>query len=153
MINNRVIILAVVFITISFICLGCGNKPDEKQVVAKVNDYVMTVADLKEEISNAPITAQKAQNLDEILDLAIKKQILIQEAQKQGLHLKKDFMKTIQRYWEQTLIRELLRKESEEVCAKGIPQDLRDKTLDNSLNEIYNKADVKVYKRSLKSLE
>ncbi|MBN3038426.1 MAG: hypothetical protein JW869_03290 [Candidatus Omnitrophica bacterium] len=153
MIKKKFVLPVIMLVCLCCIGLGCGKKPDDKQVVAKVNDFVMTVADLKEEIENAPYAAKNAQNLEEILDLAVKKQILIQEAQRQGLHLKSSFMKTIERYWEQTLIRELLREENEQVFASGVPADLRNKTLDENLDKIYKKADVKVYKRVLSDLE
>ena len=45
------------------------------------------------------------------LDLEIGKQLLIQEAQRQGLDRNRTFMKTIERNWKQTLIKELLDRE------------------------------------------
>ncbi len=44
----------------------------------------------------------------------IRKQLLIQEAQKAQLDREEGFRQTIQRYWEATLIRDLLTKKSEQ---------------------------------------
>ena len=73
---------------------GCGQKAEEKEVVARINNYVMTVEDLEDEIKYSPYAGYKKQNLEEVLDLAIRKQILIQEAQRQNLDKNKSFLKT-----------------------------------------------------------
>ena len=113
---------------IGFICLiigaGCivlilaiyGSRGRESQkVLARINNYVMTVEDFKDEIKYSPYAGDETLDIQRLLDLAIRKQVLIQEAQRRRLDREKTFMKTIERYWEQTLIKELLEKETRRI--------------------------------------
>jgi peptidyl-prolyl cis-trans isomerase C len=54
-----------------------------------------------------------------MLDELITKKILIQEAQKQNFDKDRAFMKEIERYWEQALLKLLLKKRSDEL-GRGI---------------------------------
>lgn len=145
-------IWSVIIVGITCLCFGCGQKAKEEKVVARVNNYAMTVKDLEEEIKNAPYVAEEVRDLEKVLDLAVRKQVLIQEAQRQGLDRNKSFMKTIERYWEQTLIKELLQKETCKIY-EGVSEDKQDEALNNWMEGIYKKAKIKIYKDVLKELE
>jgi len=104
---------------ISFIA-GCspGNKTGDK-VIAQINKYKMTEEDFKYEFKNAPydevdfLKTEKGRR--QYLDGAIEKEVLLQEAQHLGIDREKDFMKSIESYWEQALLRILLERKSKEI--------------------------------------
>ncbi len=146
-----------IWITAGMLCLmflpfGCAKRGKEEKVVAKINDYEMTVADLEDEITYSPYAGLKEQNLDEILDLAIRKQILIQEAQRQGLDKQKSFMRTIERYWQQTLIKELLEKETKRVF-NSVAKERQKEALNDWMEGLYKKAKIKIDKKVLEEME
>lgn len=141
-------IWSAIIVAIACLCFGCGQKAKEEKVVARVNDYVMTVKDLEEEIRNAPYVAEEVRDLEKVLDLAVRKQVLIQEAQRQGLDRKKSFMETIERYWEQALIKELLQKETGRIY-ENVGKEKQNKALDDWLEELYKKADIEIYENVL----
>ena len=101
---------------------GCARKEGPERIVATINDYNMTVDDFNYEskevlrtgrlIGGVPITKE------DILDALITKELLLQEAQKENLDKDRDFMKTIELYWEQTLLKNLLTKKSREIERK-----------------------------------
>lgn len=95
------------------------SKNVVKDILSEVNNYRMTVGDFKDEIKGLlpPEREMLAtyQGRKEFLDDIIRKEILLQEAQRQNLDKDKDFMKTIERYWEQTLIKTLLDKKSKQI--------------------------------------
>lgn len=101
---------------------GCARKKGPERIVATINDYNMTVDDFNYEskevlrtgrlIGGVPITKE------DILDALITKELLLQEAQKENLDKDRDFMKTIELYWEQTLLKNLLTKKSREIERK-----------------------------------
>lgn len=130
-------------------CFGCGQRAEEKRVVAKINDYTMTVQDFADEIKYSPAGGDKAEDLEGLLDLAIRKEILIQEAQRQGLDKQTTFMKAIERYWRQALIKELLDKESRRIY-QGVSKDKQDEALQEWMEGIYKKANIKIYRNVLK---
>lgn len=146
------LIWLIAVFAISCFCLGCGQKQKERKIVARVNDYVMSVDDLENEIAYAPYAAVNAQDIDGLLDLAIRKQVLIQEAQRQRLDRSKSFMKTIERYWEQTLIKELLQKQTRRIY-KSVGKQKQVETLNDWMEGLYRKADIEIYKNVLMELE
>jgi len=112
--------LLIWIIMISFIA-GCssGNNNAENKIVAQINKYKMTTNDLRYELKNAPYdetASLKTENgRKRYLDRLIEKEVLLQEAQRQGIDKEKDFMKSIENYWEQALLRMLLERKSKEI--------------------------------------
>jgi peptidyl-prolyl cis-trans isomerase C len=108
-------------IVFSFLAAGCssGKNNAENKIVAQINNYKMTAGDLKYEFRNAPhdeITGIKTESeRKQYLEGIIEKEILLQEAQRQGIDREKDFMKSIENYWEQALLKILLNRKSKEI--------------------------------------
>jgi len=149
--NKNLVWLMAGAVCIICFCSGCGQKAKEKRVVAKINNYIMTVEDFEDEIKYSPYAGDKTTDLEELLDLAIRKQVLIQEAQRQGLDKQKTFMKTIERYWRQTLIKELLEKETKRIH-ESVSKDKQTEALNDWMEELHKKADIKIYKKVLEEV-
>ena len=149
---NRFFILILVALMVSTALTGCVSKKETGPIVARVNEYKMTADDLKEDIENSPYSADEKKDINEFLDLSIRKQVLIQEAQKLGLDRQRPFMKTIERYWEQTLIREILKKKMQEI-SKTVPKSEQTQALDNWMEQLYNDSDITINKDILNKFE
>jgi len=99
---------------------GCTNNPPgtKEKVVARINRFELTVEDFKEEAnpllmkkySTYPLTKQKDQLLEEL----ITKEVLLQEAQRLNFDKQKAFMKEIEGYWEQALMKSLINRKLQE---------------------------------------
>jgi len=89
---------------------GCENKLDKNQIVARINDYEVTVDDFKYEAERTIPGVSKETILQDI----ITKELLLQEAQKMDLDKNKFFMKEIENYWKQGLIKRLIKIKGEE---------------------------------------
>jgi len=114
---------------------GCSSADKaEGKVVAQINKYKMTAEDMKYEFKNAPydevalLKTEKGRK--RYLDGIIEKEVLLQEAQRQGIDREKAFMKSIENYWEQALLKALLERKSKEVL------DLV-QVYDNEIEEYY----------------
>jgi len=129
-------------------CSGCGRKGEQGEVIAKVNSYNMTVEDFEDELKYSHYAGIDTADKERLLDAAIRKQLLIQEAQRRGLDRKKTFMKTIERYWEQTLIKELMEEETQRVH-KSVPGNKQEQALNDWMEGLYKKADIKINKKAL----
>ena len=107
------------------ISLGCSPKnTDKEEVLCRINDYTLPVADFQKQLAEE-LEFEKDFKLTqeakrEFLDNIIEKEILIQEAKKQGLDQKEKFMRAIERYWESTLIRDLMDLKNKEIAARTI---------------------------------
>ncbi len=115
--NIFFIIFVILFLT------GCSvsnNSPD-KRIVVQINKYKMTEEDLKYEFKNTPYDETELLKTEngrkKYLSGLIEKEVLLQEAQRQGIDREKDFMKSIENYWEQALLRILIERKSKEISS------------------------------------
>ena len=122
--NVKPTILRVMAFCLVLALIGCGQDGDNGQdkVVARVNDYRMTLNDFKEQL-NAELEFTADVKLTEtvrknFLEEMIRKELLIQEAKRLGLDTEPDFVRAIERYWESTLIRRLLEIKGAEIGAR-----------------------------------
>ena len=119
-----------------FILAGCsrGTEGGDRHVVGRVNNYKMTIEDLKYELKNIPYDETKLLETEEgrkeYFDRLLEKELLLQEAQRQGLDREKDFMRSIENYWEQALLKLLLERKSKEIS--GLVH-----VYDNEIEEYY----------------
>ncbi len=100
---------------------GCGTRrdvPDDK-VLAKINNYDLTVADFKYEggltLANKYFSDDPEKAKEDMLDELITKKVLMQEAQREGLDKEKAFMLEIEKYWEQALVKFLMKDKAAEL--------------------------------------
>lgn len=118
MLNKKMqIILAVACLVFT---AGCAKEKSKGQhVLAKINNYELTVQDFNDEISltrgNKNLSADPLKAREQLLQEIINKKILILQAQKLNFDKDKAFMKEIERYWEQALLKLLLKRKSEEL--------------------------------------
>jgi peptidyl-prolyl cis-trans isomerase C len=108
------IVAGIVAVTAS-----CGDRaPRDQKPVAVVNGYVITGDDFRRELAAYQrfhnIAALSVADKQKILDEQIRKELFIQQAVKLGLDKDPGFRRTIQRYWEQTLIASLLKRQLSE---------------------------------------
>ena len=102
--------LACIFLAlvVSGVMTGCckseNKKSAENAVIAKINNYELTVSDFKDEVSlRAPdisMSADTEKAKENALDELVTKKILLQEAQAQSFDKDAKFMKEIERYYE-----------------------------------------------------
>lgn len=95
------------------------GRPDNSPVIADINGYKLTQADflgqLKAEVEfdrDFKVTREAKQ---ELLEQIIRRELLIQEAQRQRLDRQARFVRAIERYWESTLIRDLLELKGQQI--------------------------------------
>jgi len=94
------------------------------RILAKVNDYNLTLDDFQYHLS-AEMKLDKDLKLthsvkQEFLNAMIRKELLIQEAKKSDLDRKEAFIKAIERYWEATLIRDVMNLKSREIDVRTV---------------------------------
>ena len=115
---KKTAVLASALILIS--CGGCADKPalSGGKVLAKINNYELTVEDFNDETrltaANKGLRADTKKAREEMLDEVVSKKILLQEAQRQNFDKDRAFMNEIERYWEQALIKLMVRRKTEE---------------------------------------
>jgi hypothetical protein len=88
-------------------------------VVAQINKYKLTVADFLGEagtvLPDRPLPADAKKAKRDILEGLVTKKLLLQEAQAANLDKESGFMREIERYWEQALLKSLFKKKADEL--------------------------------------
>ena len=91
---------------------------DDDKAVAVVNEEPITLRNFQKEIAlrskQNPAYEITPSAIEGQLDTIIDRRLMIQEAMKMGLASDEDFIRTIQTFWEQTLIRELIENKNRE---------------------------------------
>ncbi len=112
-----------VFWIIFGLCLAivsCAREEtNEKQALVKINDFVLTLDEfqvqLAEEMKLDRDFKLTQEAKKDFLDQLIVKEVLIQEAKKRNLDRREKFIRAIERYWESTLIRDLMVIEGQKI--------------------------------------
>ncbi len=124
---------------IFFLCLnlhGCSGDPDKK-ILAKINNYNLSLDEFQYQLA-AELELYEDFKLteeakEEFLEGLVQKVILLQEAKKQKLDTQEKFIRAIERYWESTLIRDLIDLKSREISEKVY---ISQEEIENRYNEI-----------------
>lgn len=141
----RYITYMIVFLTLSLAILGYGlmsmsKKPSGNWVI-KVNDRAIT----KEEFEKAfKRYASLHGGIDKkaFIEETITKELLIQEAKKRGIDTEDPFVYSMQNYYEQTLIKNLLQSVMSEI--KFTDEEKKQEEMEKWLKELRDKASIKI---------
>ena len=110
---------SLIFFLLLIIFSGClQDNTESKKVLAKINDFHLSLDEFQKQLARE-VNIEKEFKLtkqarDQFLEELIKKELLIQEAKKLKLDRKENFLRTIERYWESTLIRNLMELKGKE---------------------------------------
>jgi len=113
------------FITLAFLLGACTGESGEDQgpVVARINDYELTLEEyetqLNSDVSMSELYQLTREDRQEFLERLIRKELLVQEAVRRKLDRREAFVRAIERYWESTLIRDLMALEGEEIVKRA----------------------------------
>lgn len=120
MYSNKILLFVLMALIVT---AGCAKSKEdahlENRVIAIINNYKLTAADfkdgLKTTIAQKDLASDPVRAKADILEELIMRKVLVQEAQKENFDKEKSFMKEIERYWEQALVKLLLKKKLQEI--------------------------------------
>lgn len=115
----------VLSLCLTLLLLSCSRETKKDgEYLVRVNEYRISLADvdtllkLEAELDSNFYISEDTRS--EFINDLILTQLLIQEAKKRQLDGRERFRQTIQRYWESTLIRDLLAEKEEQLRASTI---------------------------------
>jgi peptidyl-prolyl cis-trans isomerase C len=115
--KKKIVYFIVVFFLPMLFLTCADNTTEDKQVLAKINEYELTLGRFEEQLveelefdEDFKLTREAR---EELLEQMIREELLIQEAVKQKLDRRKEFIKSIEHHWKATLIRDLMNKVGE----------------------------------------
>ncbi len=126
------------------LCAGCGQPQAlPKDVVARVNNYMITADEFRRALDAAPAGFRNYPGLtpamvkEKVLDEMIANQLLLEEAQKLNFDKQSEFLAEVEGYWRQALLKAVIQKRNKQIMdAAGIT--------DAKLRELYDRSGVQL---------
>ena len=101
---------------------GCGPKPGtrtDKDWVVSINDYQISRAEFESEFKDSAYGAvDTPESRRNFLNALIDRKLILQYAQKEGFDKEKPFLKAIEKFWEQSLLKVVLDRKTIEIASK-----------------------------------
>lgn len=151
--NKNIIVILLALSLFGLGVSGCGRVAEDKgRVIATIDGEPVHTKDLKRDLALRlkvdPLFRVTPQALYDLLNVMIDRRLLIKEAKKNNLDMTVRFINTIESFWEQTLIRDLMAyKDKELEGAVSVSED--------ELRDYYNKLSyrmtIKIVKRDKKA--
>jgi len=140
----------LIFLCILILAAGCRQAPRQvKQVLAKINDYDITKEEFQEEFKQSAFgRVDTLESRKEFLNNLINRKLILQDAQRKNLDKDKSFLKMIERFWEQSLLKLALDKKTKEIAGAALVSDKtieetyqnmrKDGKTDKTYDQMYN---------------
>jgi len=110
--------LLLLFLSLNLFCCS-QEKTENGKLLAKINDLKLSLNEFQYQLAaeleldkDFKLTKEAKKNF---LEEIIRKELLIQEAQRLKLDKKEKFVRALERYWESTLIRDLMEIKGKEI--------------------------------------
>lgn len=136
-------LLSFTILTLLFIsgcCPGTCKAPD-KDTAVKINNYTISRDEFDQEFkASAYGKVDTPDTRQQFLNALIDRKLILQYAQKEELDKKKGFLRMIEKFWEQSLLKTALDKKTREIMGTAPVTDYEIRaTYDNMIKE--NKTD------------
>ncbi|MFH0876739.1 MAG: SurA N-terminal domain-containing protein [Candidatus Omnitrophota bacterium] len=111
----------IVILSLGLFALGCGaSQPEKKAVLARVNNYEITAQEFQQEFKDSPYAALGTPTAKkDFLESLINRKLILQEAQASGLDKDQAFLRLIERFWEQSLLKTYLDQKMPQIHAQA----------------------------------
>lgn len=112
---------------------GCGGVPKDKVVLVKINNYEITQDEFEQEFKDSSFgRVDTLESRRDFLNNLINRKLILQDAQNKNLDKDKSFLKMIEKFWEQSLLRLALDRKTKEVAGASFVSD-------KTIEEVYQK--------------
>ena len=100
----------------SLVIFGCAKAPQEKDIVARINDYEITKEEFEQDFKDSIYgTDDTLASRKEYLGNLINQKLILQDAQRKDLDKDKNFLKMIEKFWEQSLLKLSIDRKSKQI--------------------------------------
>ncbi len=138
---------------------GCGSGINRNKVIlVKINNYEIAKEEFEERFKESYFSHNDTlESRKEFLDYLINCKLILQDAQEKGLDKDKDFLKMIEKFWEQSLLKLTLDKKAKELVGSVVVSDkiveqayqemLKDGKADKPYDQMYGRIKWDITKR------
>ncbi|MDD5166301.1 MAG: SurA N-terminal domain-containing protein [Candidatus Omnitrophica bacterium] len=111
-------------LVLSVFIFGCGEPAKKGDTLARINDYRITKEEFENDFKDSifgkddTLESRKA-----FLNNLINRKLILQDAGRRGLDKDKNFLKMIERFWEQSLLKLTLDNKAKELSGSAFVSD------------------------------
>lgn len=115
-----IFLLALLFIFTA----GCRSRQKDKEAVVKINNYEITKQEFEQEFRSSSFARMpNVDSREDFLNSLIDQKLILQDAQAKGLDKKSVFLKSVERFWENSMLKIALDKKSKEIAGTVFVDD------------------------------
>lgn len=101
---------------ILILAMGCSRPPQEKPLLAKIGNYEIALDEFEKEFKESGYARNDSlESRNEFLNSLVDRKLILQDAEAKGLDKEKNFLKMIEKFWEQSLLKLALDEKSGEI--------------------------------------
>ncbi len=128
-----ILFILLSIIAISGCCCPASGGGADKDTAVSVNNYVITRAEFEAEFKTSPYSrSDTPESRKAFLNGLIDRKLILQYAQQNDLDKEKGFLKSIEKFWEQSLLKIALDKKTKEIASKMAAQGWEAKRIEES---------------------
>ena len=106
-----------IFLSICLLC-GCGRATDKKSPSIKIDNIKISANDYEDAFQNSSFAASDTpESRKEFLDTFISRMLILRQAQRTGMDKDPEFLKSVERFWQQSLVKMVLDKKIKELSS------------------------------------
>ena len=113
-----------VILLVGLFIAGCMSRPEDRKILARINNYEISEDEFEEEFRVSSYShSDTVESRGEFLNTLINRKLILQDAQKRGMDKDGSFLKMIERFWEQSLLKLALDRKSNEIAGSAFVGD------------------------------
>ena len=116
--NNTYFKYIPAVVLLSLLSFSCAKKPPSEKIAVRISSYSLTAGEFNDLFDDLNIKDTPRARRAFLNNLIIRK-LLVKEAQRQGLDREKDFLRSIENFWEQSLVKIIIDKKTNQFAKDG----------------------------------
>ena len=105
----------LVFVGVLLLQSSCSKRDQKNEAAVKISTYTLTANEFEELFSEYEMNGDTPGNRENFLNNLITRKLLLEEAQRRGLDTQKDFLRSIENFWEQSLLKLVVDQKVKEI--------------------------------------
>ena len=106
--NDKTVVCIKYVVIVTFLScflMSCAKGPSGEKGAIMINDYELTTEEFDMLFAESGIDENTPKAREAFLENLVTRKLLLQEAQRQGLDKKEDFLHSVEHFWEQSLLK------------------------------------------------